>query len=154
MHIYRGNEWLKYLDPVASALIVVIIFASTIGLVRQCTAILMQHVPEHVALGRLRRDILAVPGVDGIRDLHVWELSSDMAVATVHVQVSDVTLFTPVINHIKKLFHQREIHSSTIQPEISTLTKTKDLPTSCVDSCEEDWCCSNNNEIMLTNYKI
>jgi zinc transporter 1 len=168
MHFYRGNDWLKYLDPAASVLIVILIFVSTIGLVKQCTSILLQHVPERVALARLRQDILHLPGVVSVRDLHVWELASDMAIATVHVQVRDASLYDATIQRIKALFHRCGVHSSTIQPELARLLPPPSLSPSsvlhasssssssggsganCIQDCDEDWCCAaNENEVHL-----
>ena len=49
--------------------------------------VLLQVAPEHVDLDEIRDELLAVPGVVDVHDLHVWTLTSEMEVATAHVMI-------------------------------------------------------------------
>ncbi len=56
-------------------------------------------------------------GVLSLHELHVWQLSENKIVASVHVMASRNHDFMPVAAKIRKALHHRGIHSSTIQPE-------------------------------------
>ena len=79
--------------------------------------ILLQGVPATVSLDEVRDAILAVDGVLSVHELHVWQLSENKIVASVHVTASRKHDFMPVAAKIRKALHDRGIHSSTIQPE-------------------------------------
>ena len=65
----------------------------------------------------MRDAILAVDGVLSVHELHIWQLSENKIVASVHVMASRKHDFMPVAAQIRKALHDRGIHSSTIQPE-------------------------------------
>jgi zinc transporter 1 len=69
----------------------------------------------------LRRDILRLPGIVGVHELHVWQLSGDRFIGTVHAncQISDT--LPKLIDDIKLVFHRYGVHSTTIQPEFVDL---------------------------------
>ena len=48
---------------------------------------LLQVAPEHVDLDAIRAELLALPGVVDVHDLHVWTLTSEMDVASAHVMI-------------------------------------------------------------------
>ncbi|KAH9847348.1 cation efflux protein [Lenzites betulinus] len=106
-----------YFDPLISLVITVIIFSSALPLVRSTSAILLQGVPATISLDEVRDAILAVDGVLSVHELHVWQLSENKIVASVHVMASRKHDFMPVAAQIRKALHDRGIHSSTIQPE-------------------------------------
>lgn len=85
--------------------------------VRSTAFILLQGVPSTISLDEVREAILAVDGVLSVHELHVWQLSENKIVASVHVMASRKHDFMPVAAQIRKALHERGIHSSTIQPE-------------------------------------
>ncbi|KAI8980647.1 cation efflux protein [Trametes punicea] len=110
-------SWKYYFDPMISLVITVIIFSSALPLVRSTAFILLQGVPASVSLEEVRDAILAVDGVLSVHELHIWQLSENKIVASVHVMASRRHDFMPVAAQIRKALHERGIHSSTIQPE-------------------------------------
>ena len=92
-------------------------FSSSDFPVRSTSFILLQGVPPTVSLDEVRAAILAVDGVLSLHELHVWQLSENKIVASVHVMASRNHDFMPVAAKIRKALHERGIHSSTIQPE-------------------------------------
>lgn len=106
-----------YFDPVISLVITVIIFSSSMPLVRSASFILLQGVPPTVSLDEVKDAILEVEGVISLHELHVWQLSENKLVASVHVLASRSHDFMPVAAKIRKALHHLGIHSSTIQPE-------------------------------------
>ena len=74
----------------------------------------------------LRRDIEGIPGVLSLHELHVWQLSENKIVASVHVCVAHEgeegsRSFMEVSGEIRKVLHEYDVHSSTIQPEFFTI---------------------------------
>ncbi|KAJ3318195.1 hypothetical protein HDU76_000905 [Blyttiomyces sp. JEL0837] len=82
----NGN-WKYYMDPVASIIISGVVIHAAIPLVKQSTLFLLQGVPEGVDLAKIRSTIYKIPGVVDVDELHVWGLSEDENVASVHVIV-------------------------------------------------------------------
>ncbi|KAI0080108.1 cation efflux protein [Panus rudis PR-1116 ss-1] len=141
--------WKYYFDPVISLVIAIIIFSSALPLVRSTSFILLQGVPSTVSLDDVRAAILDVEGVLSLHELHVWQLSENKIVASVHVTASRNHDFMPVAANIRKALHQHGIHSSTIQPEYH---HPKNSPpeehlktsaeTSCLIPCPPDASCN------------
>lgn len=78
-----------YADPVFGAAIGLFILPRAWRLGRRAARVLVQAAPDHLDLDRVRSRLLSIEGVQNIHDLHVWTLTSDMEVASVH-------LMTPV----------------------------------------------------------
>lgn len=147
------TEWSfkYYFDPIISLVITVIIFSSALPLVRSTSFILLQGVPPTISLDEVRTAILEVDGVLSLHELHVWQLSENKIVASVHVMASRNHDFMPVAANIRKALHERGIHSSTIQPEYHARNappeehlKTSD-DTNCLILCPPDQTCVAEN---------
>jgi len=70
-----------------------------------------------VSLDEVKDSILDIEGVLSLHELHVWQLSENKLVASVHVLASRNHDFMPVAVKIRKVLHHLGIHSCTIQPE-------------------------------------
>jgi cobalt-zinc-cadmium efflux system protein len=75
-------------DAVASALIAVLILASSWFLVREAVDVLMEAVPAHIDVDALRRSLERVPGTDEVHDLHVWSLTTGRYALSAHAVVA------------------------------------------------------------------
>jgi cobalt-zinc-cadmium efflux system protein len=73
------------IDPVLSILIALLVLASAVRLLRETTAILLQFTPREIDLEAVIRAIEEVDGVEGVHDVHVWALSTDLNVLDGHV---------------------------------------------------------------------
>ena len=80
------------IDPVLSFLIGVIIIISAVRLLRESLDILMERVPRHIKLDRLRERLLTVRGVKDIHHLHAWSLCSHMHALSAHVVVDEISV--------------------------------------------------------------
>ncbi|KAF9069116.1 cation efflux protein [Rhodocollybia butyracea] len=138
-----------YFDPVISLVITVIIFSSALPLVRSASFILLQGVPSTISLDEVRSSILGVEGVLSVHELHVWQLSEQKVIASVHVMASRKHDFMPIAANIRLALHHHGIHSSTIQPEYpgheagEQFITTQD--TSCLIVCPPDQDCGEEN---------
>lgn len=105
-------------DPVASILIAVLVVYSAWALLKESVAVLMQRAPGHVDIDELRAGILALDGVAGVCDLHVWTITSGMDSMSAHVVVEDGRGDRLMLQQVRDLVHQRfGIDHVTIQLE-------------------------------------
>ena len=65
-------------------------------------------------------NMVQVPGVHSVHELHIWRLNQQKTLASVHVVVSDpsVANFLRTARTINECFHAYGIHSATLQPEV------------------------------------
>jgi cobalt-zinc-cadmium efflux system protein len=89
--IIRFTDW-NWLDPLVSVFIGVLILWNAWKIIREALHILMESTPEDVDMDMLRRDVLAVPGVLGVHDLHVWSITSERRYLSAHIVTDDVTV--------------------------------------------------------------
>jgi cobalt-zinc-cadmium efflux system protein len=72
-------------DPIASALIGVLILPRTWRLLREAVDVLLEAAPKGVDLAEVRQHLVETPGVTGVHDLHAWTITSGLPVLSVHV---------------------------------------------------------------------
>ncbi|KAJ3190968.1 hypothetical protein HDU82_003759, partial [Entophlyctis luteolus] len=162
--MFASGSWRYYMDPAISLLISGLIISSAAPLVRSASFILLQGVPTSISVTRLREQILAIDGVVGVHELHVWGLSDSRNVASVHVRVAEGTSARPymeVAAAIKRLLHGCGVHSTTVQPEfvdfrlggshagndIIEVAESDGCLLKCDDDgCKEQLCCPNDFE--------
>jgi len=136
-----------YFDPIISLVITVIIFSSALPLVRSTSFILLQGVPPTISLEEVREAILQVRGVNSLHELHIWQLSENKVIASVHITASRDHDFMLVAAEIQEALHHRGIHSSTIQPEYTEPIRSGSVPreNGCTIGCPQDTLCSSDN---------
>ena len=76
------------IDPICTMIFSVIVFFTTIKIIRDCLQVLMEGTPKSVNPRSLKNDILAMKGVKEIHDLHVWSISVGKKSLTAHIKAS------------------------------------------------------------------
>ena len=76
-------------DALAAAAIGVIILPRAFMLLRQAINLIMQGVPDGIDIEDVRKEILNTAGVNDVHSLHVWGLTSGVAVMSAHVVLDD-----------------------------------------------------------------
>jgi cobalt-zinc-cadmium efflux system protein len=76
-------------DPLLSLAIAVLIAKGAWDVLRDTLGILMEATPAHVNVAQLVRDMMRIPEVEDVHDLHIWSLAGGMPLLTAHVQVED-----------------------------------------------------------------
>ena len=116
--IIRPTGWL-WIDPLLSALIAVVIVPRAVALLRQTGHILLEGTPPDVDVPRLRSQLLEIPGVNEIHDLHFWTLTSGLHSASVHVCASPDTSRGQVLEEVQKVLRlEAAIDHATVQIEL------------------------------------
>ena len=85
-----GWGW-TWADPVASALIALLVLRASWSLLDEAVHVLMEGVPAHIDVGAVRGAIAGTTGVRDVHDLHVWTITSGMVAMSGHV-VADGTV--------------------------------------------------------------
>ena len=105
-------------DPVASILIGILVIYSSWALVRESIAVLMESAPRGVDPDAVREAMLAVAGVRGVHDLHIWSITSGLDALSAHVAVDDTRADRDVLPELCVLLRERfGIDHATLQLE-------------------------------------
>jgi cobalt-zinc-cadmium efflux system protein len=86
--VIATTGWLRA-DALVSLLIGVLILPRTWTLLRETVDVLMEKTPRGLDLDGLRADLLAVPHVRSVHDLHASMIASNLPVVSAHVTIDD-----------------------------------------------------------------
>ncbi len=112
---FKGWYWF---DPLAGAVIAILIIFGSWQLVWEAADILMEATPKHIDLGEVTQALERHPGVEEIHDLHVWSISSGLFAMSVHVVLSDSRDRDCLTWELEELLAQRfGLEHTTIQLE-------------------------------------
>lgn len=118
--LLRYTNW-AYVDPVFGAAIGLFILPRAWRLGRRALRVLIEAAPENLNLEQLRHRLSNITGVIDIHDLHVWTLTSDMDVASVHLVTHDGTDPHPILDQARALLQgDYNIAHATLQVEPDT----------------------------------
>jgi cobalt-zinc-cadmium efflux system protein len=115
--IYTG--WMP-IDPILSVAVAILILKSAWSLVKRSAHVLLEGAPEWLDMGAMQdRLIASIPEVDSIHHVHVWGMTPQDLMLTMHVRVCDEpTNPTDIIRQIKVLMRDEYgIGHSTIEIE-------------------------------------
>ncbi len=86
MILLTGARWI---DPVASLLIVAVILGTTWRILVQSLDMAMDAAPRRIDVGQVRGWLAAQPGVAAVHDLHIWPISATETALTAHLVVPE-----------------------------------------------------------------
>jgi cobalt-zinc-cadmium efflux system protein len=105
-------------DSAAAFFIAVLILIASWGLIREALDILMEAVPPHVNLERLRSDLESVSGAEKVHDLHVWTLTTGQYALSAHAVIDGTVDGERVLQEMRNVLANRfHIDHVTIQLE-------------------------------------
>jgi cobalt-zinc-cadmium efflux system protein len=82
--IYLWRTWV-WIDPVVSLVIAAVVVAGTWSLFKESLHLLFDGVPEGIDVRDVRATLLALPGVQGLHELHVWGMATSETALTAHL---------------------------------------------------------------------
>lgn len=113
--IIKLTDW-EWIDPLISLLIALVIINGAVRVIREAGIILMESAPAHIVPTDVHSAILALNGIAGVHDVHVWQLGHKEFSASVHV-VSQRN-GDDVVREVQHLLRERfGIHHATVQVE-------------------------------------
>uniref|UniRef100_A0A8B9QIZ7 Probable proton-coupled zinc antiporter SLC30A3 n=1 Tax=Apteryx owenii TaxID=8824 RepID=A0A8B9QIZ7_APTOW len=77
----------KIADPISTLLFSVFVLGSTLTILRDVFRVLMEGAPRGIEFSAVKEALLAVDGVKGAHDLHIWALTLSHHVVSAHVAV-------------------------------------------------------------------
>ena len=108
------------IDPILSVAVAILILRSAWVLVRRSAHVLLEGAPEWLDVAAMQELVVSrVPGVGSIHHVHVWGLTPQHLMLTMHVRVDDEHgLPTDVIREVKSVLRaEYGIDHSTIEIE-------------------------------------
>jgi cobalt-zinc-cadmium efflux system protein len=114
--VVRFTGWLPA-DPIASALVTLVIVRGAWRLVRESVDVLLESTPTHIPLAGVRAQLEAIPGIESVHDLHVWSVASGMVAMSAHAIVREPTRHQHVLEHVHDAMRLFGIEHVTVQLE-------------------------------------
>ncbi len=87
--VLTGANWL---DPLISVLIGILILWNAWGILRESVDILLESTPRDIDMSSVVRDLLAIKGVLGVHDLHVWSINHNLRTLSAHILTEDIAI--------------------------------------------------------------
>jgi cobalt-zinc-cadmium efflux system protein len=104
-------------DPVASLFVTLLIVRGSWRLVRESVDILLESSPAHIALGAVRAQLEAIPGIESVHDLHVWSVTTGVVAMSAHAIVREPERHQHVLEHVHDAMRLFGIQHVTVQLE-------------------------------------
>ncbi|WP_029521574.1 cation diffusion facilitator family transporter [Persephonella sp. IF05-L8] len=117
MYFY-GIYWV---DPLISILFSLYILKETIPVLKKSYMILMEATPSNLNIADIKKEILSIPQIKDVHDVHVWALSSKDIYLSAHVSLEGQTTiedFNKILEELKERLGRYGINHITVQPEI------------------------------------
>ena len=113
------THW-DWLDPAVSLVVSVVIIVGTWGLLKSAIGLALAAVPEGVDAAAVRSHLLALSGVTGLHDLHIWGMSTTETALTCHLVMPAGHPGDAVLTGVaQELHHRFGIQHATIQIELA-----------------------------------
>lgn len=120
--IIQFTGW-PYADPLFAAAIGLFILPRAWTLGRKALRVLVEAAPEGLDVDELYARLADISGVVDVHDLHVWTLTSEMDVATVHIMTSEGADSHRVLDRARDILEtEYGIPHATLQVEPDTHT--------------------------------
>ncbi|KAM9318681.1 uncharacterized protein KZ484_022945 [Pholidichthys leucotaenia] len=164
LHSSGACSFLMYLDPCLSLLAVITLIITTAPQVHRYGLLLLQATPPHIGVSDVGWRIVSVTEVQAVHDLHIWELTESLVVASVHVHCYagfPAQRYADLMSGVTKVLQGVGVSCCTVQPEFTPCPESSEgecLPVvhredpsqpprlgcslSCGKACAGNMCCS------------
>lgn len=107
-----------YADPVAAALVGLLVLPRTYRLLRSAVRILMETAPPGIDVAAAHADLGRLPGVTAVHDLHIWTVTDGIESASAHLVVCDDVDWHVVLDGARAVLAERYgVTHATVQLE-------------------------------------
>ena len=116
--IWYNPQW-AWVDPVCTLFFCACVFYSTLSVLRNSVAVLLQETPSNVNWQHVYDSIESIEGVKNVHDLHIWSISHGIPSLSVHCSSDgDPQVAMKRISSLLK--NEMGIHHITIQVQEGT----------------------------------
>merc|ERR1712029_1153484 len=84
--IYFKPGW-DIVDPICTFIFSILVLATTINILRNTLAVIMEASPVGVSYSVVKNTFLAVPGIRAVHNLRIWSLTTDKTAMSAHLVV-------------------------------------------------------------------
>jgi len=114
--IWFKPEW-AIVDPIATLGFCVLVFYSTLGVLRSSVAVLMEEVPPTINWAKVMKDFEKLPNVTKVHDLHIWAISDGVPALSVHAVAQDDDCAQAILNINQVCMKHKILHvTAQVQP--------------------------------------
>lgn len=114
-----------YADPIASAFVGLMIVATSFPLVLRSARLLLESAPGEVDFEGVGKDIMNITGIEGVHEMHIWNLSacfkSAPELSRVHTSIDTLQLNQKHLQRFTSLL--QVTHSAILCPPLSASTR-------------------------------
>ncbi|NWS33163.1 ZNT4 protein, partial [Polioptila caerulea] len=86
-YIIRFKPEYKIADPICTYVFSILVVFTTIRILCDTGVIILEGVPRHLNVDRIKEDLMKIDDVYSIEDLNVWSLTAGKTTAIVHLQL-------------------------------------------------------------------
>jgi len=106
-------------DPVLSLLVSALIFRSAWALTREAADVLLEGAPAGFDVTRIEEELIGhVPGLTGVHHVHVWSMTGERPMVTLHANLAPGALHRETISAIHvRLGERLNVEHTTVQIE-------------------------------------
>lgn len=150
----------KFVDPLFSIASAAMLIYLSYPYMKESCLILLQTIPDTIKIDSLKSQLLQhFPDIINIHDFHIWQLTTNKIISTVHVVFENPKVYGKLMLELKEFFADNGITQVTIQPEfykksisLESLASDKRL---CLMSCQSEKCssshCCQNPDVISNN---
>ena len=113
-----ANPDLHLADPICTFIFSILVLSTTTNILYTAYNTLLNGSPEHIAIPKLASDLIALPSVTNVHDLHIWSFGQDRIALTAHIIVrgNDVKR-TETLKAASEIAEKYAVKHSTFQIE-------------------------------------
>lgn len=105
-------------DPIVAVLLGLWVLPRTWNLLSESINVLLEGVPQGIALDRIHEGLLNVPGVQDVHDLHVWSVTTGKNTLTAHLTLAESVVDEQrILREARTVIEGFGITHSTVQIE-------------------------------------
>jgi cobalt-zinc-cadmium efflux system protein len=106
-------------DPLLSLLVSALIFRSAWSLTREAADVLLEGAPAGFDVQRIEAELLGqIPGLTGVHHVHVWSMTGERPMVTLHANLAPGTQHREIISAIHvRLGERLNVEHTTVQVE-------------------------------------
>uniref|UniRef100_W5MBF7 Proton-coupled zinc antiporter SLC30A2 n=2 Tax=Lepisosteus oculatus TaxID=7918 RepID=W5MBF7_LEPOC len=115
--VYFKPEY-KIVDPICTFLFSVLVLFTTLSILRDVLRVLMEGTPKGVDFNHVKDTLLSIPGVQALHSLHIWALTVNQPVLSVHIAIKEDAEGQAVLKEASQVLQAKfDFHTTTIQIE-------------------------------------
>ncbi|XP_036372097.1 zinc transporter 2-like [Megalops cyprinoides] len=108
----------KLIDPICTFLFSFLVLGTTLTILRDVLTVLMEGTPRGLDFTQVKQTLLSVKGVRSLHSLHIWALSVNQPVLSVHIAIKDGVDGQAVMKEASRVLQEQfDFHTITIQIE-------------------------------------